>query len=365
MKENLVQTTSIFYNPDNLEVSDEHLLQPSLMDVQELLEREEFNPCRTIHFGNSYELAKINLREFFPDTMFCIIRNVHMNAHFAASMKHEIIFEVPFEEYCIELVTQDLVVLSMDTELGEGDTRQYMVLEGNSYRMLDEFEYEIDGDQVIFEKRKHRLESSEVEEVRSYQDMKVNIYHYPDGWLIHSPSNFLHHKTSSTQKRILLADHNGSYLGFYLGVNEDDTINLHGRRFRMLQRLTLPLAIVVDVEEEEAYILSCVNQTLMLLSDFFRGEYTDIEVINGIAILMEDNRDGQVLNVFTPNHQRIILEPGYKINSSAIGNGLYFQKDDVLVLDNGSLIFTQKLSKHSLKVRGKEVEIPIAYLGEV
>lgn len=365
MKERLIQTSSIFYNPDNLDVKDEHLLEPSLLDIQELQKQEDFVPCRQLHFGQSHNVARISLKEFFPDSMFCILYDVHLEASFIANMSTEIIFEVPFEYYCVEVVAQDLIIISMDTELGEGDKRQYMVLEGKDYRILDNVEYEIEGKEIIFEGIKHSLETSEIKPPVEGEEAKT-VYFYETGTILHIPSQVLYFEAIASRKQILLADNNGSYLGYYLALNPDGSINLRGRSYRMLQRLTLTLAIVLDLEEEEAYILSCVNQTLMALRDFFEGEFTDIEVINGVAMLIEeDENGGQVLNVFTPNHQRIVLEPGYKVNAKAFGNGLYFEKDDVLLLENGSLIFTERLDKRTVLVRGKEVQIPVPYLGEV
>lgn len=365
MKENLIQTSSIFSKGPNSE--------PEVLESPDLITEltEESHPeeprCRTLKFDATD--ANIGLRHFFPDSLNCVIYNKLSDKFFAGQMGEELIYEVPISKYAIIAVTDKMVVLQIWTgDLQEEETveTKFMVLYKDTYELKEEFDYNLENTIVTFEGSNYNLLTTEISEPETNRSGSKTTYFYEKGNIVIEEESSLYFEDErSKAKVLLLADATGSYLGYYLPKNQDGTINLHGRRFRMVQRLTLTLAVVEDLETEEEFLLTCATQVLLKLSDFGISNYLHISILNGVALLMDETPSGTVLNVFTPNHQRIVLEPGYKVNDNAFGNGLYFEKDNVLLLDNGSLTFTERVSKDVVSVKGKEIKIPTEHLGDL
>lgn len=365
MKDNLIQTSSIFSKRPDSEIE--------FIESQEVLtelteENQQGEPrCRIIKFDATE--ANIGLRHFFPDSLNCVIYNKLSDKFFAGQMGEELIYEVPISKYVIVAVTGKMVVLQIwvgDLQETERVETKFMILHKDTYELKEEFDYTLEGDTFIHEGTSYSLLSTETGEPTSTRvGNKVTYFFEKYNIFVENQEALYFEDQTSESKVLLLANETGSYIGYYLPKNQDGTINLHGRRFRMVQRLTLTLAVVEDLETEEEFILTCAVQVLLRLADFGISNYLHISVLNGIALLMAETPSGTVLNVFTPNHQRIVLEPGYKVNDDAFGNGLYFEKDNVLLLDNGSLIFTERVDKNIVKVRGKEIQIPTEHLGEL
>ncbi|MFF2798199.1 hypothetical protein, partial [Lysinibacillus xylanilyticus] len=310
--------------------------------------------------------GNITLKEFFPDSLHCIIHNKHSDRFFAGHMAKEFIYEVPILKYKVQAITDKLVVLMVwigeDTE---NSKPQFMILKDGSYELKKKLDFEDEGDSLRIAGKNYSLETTEVAEWKYDQEQDNLTYFYEDSNFVIKDGKSLYFESKDLKTRLMLADDTGSYIGYYLPVNEDGTISLHGRKFKMIKRLTLPLSIVQDLESEEYFFLSCVEQMLLNLKDFNIFNYNHIGISNGIALLFADQGSEEVLNIFTPNHQRIILEPKYKVNDKAFGNGLYFAKDNVLLLDNGSLIFTEPVSEGVVRVKDKEVQIPTRYFGDL
>lgn len=358
MKETLVQTSSIFSKNRNVENKPKEEL--------EFEEVKETKPlCKTISFPDSD--SNIILREFFPDSFHCIIYNKFNGKYFAGQMGEELIYEVPIEKYVVEFVTDKMVVLQvwLDGTSLEESSPLYMILRDGSYKLNKLFDYQNEEDSLRYDKESYSFVSTETSALKRSTDESLTTYFYKDGSFSVQDGKALFYENTQTKTKILLADETGSYIGYYLPINSDGTVNLHGRKFKMVQRLTLTLAVAQEVESGKFFLLTCVKQMLLDLENFGLEFWEHISILNGVAMVMDYNAPGTILNVFTPNHQRIILEPKYKVNDTAFGNGLYFEKDNVLLLDNGSLIFTERIDKNTVGVKGNPVTIPTTYYGDV
>ena len=382
MKERLIETSSIFYQPVDtvtLESQLEKSIQPTIKEMEEVLEKEKFQHCRIIPFGTSTDRAKICLKDFLPDSAVCVLHDKHMDCYFAANMRHERIFFVPFREYEFVVATPQIVVLKINSEdyLEYAEYEKdidveveflYLVLDGTSFEVLTEFEYEIKDKDLIYKGKNYSLESTEIEEPSAVNMFGKDaiVYKYKDDDLIHSESNFLYCYDKGLHKTELLADSTGSYLGFYLTMSEHGKVLVRGIPHRTLTRLSYSVGIFYNEEDDEAYVISFKNVENVRLRDLTDEEYTDIDVCNGIPIFRCSDENNYRLVIFTPQRQEIVLT---KTDTSKItydiGNGLFFKKECVLLLDNGSLIFTKDIDKTTIGVRDREVQIPIEYLGEL
>lgn len=364
MKNNLIQTSSIFSKARDAELEDEQVLVEE--EVELVPDEEELvKYCKVIEFKGSLPEANITLEKFFPDSMFCVLHNKHSNAYFAGHMKEELIFEVPFKDYSVILVTSEMIVLQVNIEFEDEDAEPvYMILRNGEYTLELDYKIKKISSEIEYEGKEYSMLTTEIQPPEYSADNSTVTYHYQDGKIIHASELFVIFEGNKGE-HLMLADCGGSYIGYYLPLNMDGTANLHGRHCDLLQRLTLTLVVVEDVETQERFFLTCANQMLVSVDDFHQGDVTDIPVMNGVAMLIEQDTSGLILNVFTPNHQRIVLEPKYKIDYKSFGNGLYFPKDNVLLLDNGSLTFTQPVSSDVISVRGREVPIPIKHLGDL
>lgn len=366
MKDNLIQTSSIFSKGPNTEEEEIVELQEPVVDLSGEMNHAE-PQCRTLMFEATD--ANIGLRHFFPDSLNCVIYNKLSDKFFAGQMSEELIYEVPISKYIILAVTDKMVALQIwmgDLQDSENVDVKVMVLRNGTYELHEEFNYTVDNNLVQFDGCEYTLLTTEIAEYDFNSLRNITTYFYETGNIVVEDGSSLYFQDkTSIEKVLLLADSTGSYIGYYLPKNQDGTINLHGRRFEMVQRLTLTLAVVKDLETEEDFLLTCATQVLLNLRDFGISNYLHVSILNGIALLMAETPSGTVLNVFTPNHQRIVLEPGYKVNDTAFGNGIYFEKDNVLLLDNGSLIFTERVDKNIVKVRGKEIQIPTEHPGDL
>lgn len=360
MREQLIQTSSIFSNNKNEESIGNAQLEIPL-EEQELL--EDIDLCRVIKLETENRDLSLKLEEVYPDSLFCVLYDTNNSANFVGHIKEEIIFEVPIADYEVIVVGSKLVVLRVEL-LVQNDNPEvkYMVLEGDNYKLIDEVTVELKGEDFVFNGTTYSRKTTEIKPVKVSADGNSKTYFYSDSNFVHKGVDTLILQDSQVNN-LLMADANGSYLGYYLPLNQDGTINLQGRRFETLSRFTLTLMALRDVSTGADYLLSCSTQILLGVGDFQHSSYKSIPVTNGVAILMSTASAEKTLNVFTPNHQKIILEPKYKIRDNAVLNGLYFEKDNVLLLDNGSLIFTEKLTKRTILVKGKEVAMPTTYLG--
>ena len=382
MKERLIETSSIFYQPVDaitLESQLKKSIQPTIKEMEEVLGKENFQQCRIIPFGESSDRAKICLKEFLPDSAVCVLHDKHMDFYFAANMRRERIFYVPFKKYEFVVATPQIVVLKINSEdyleyaeyEKEIDTKVeflYLVLDGTSFEVLTEFEYKIEGKDLIYKEKKYSLESTEVEEPSAVNMFGKDaiVYKYKDDDIIHFESNFLYCYDKRLHKTELLADNTGSYLGFYLTMSEEGKVLVRGVPHRTLTRLSYSVAIFYNEEDEEAYVISYKNTEHMKLSELTDEEYTDIPVYNGIPYFLLDYDNNPRLLIFTPQKQEIVLTKADTRNVTYdIGNGLFFKRECVLLLDNGSLIFTKGIDKTTIGIRGREVQIPTEYFGEL
>lgn len=359
MREGLIQTSSIFTKPEQ----EKGAAKPgteSFQAAQEEMQVEGEARCRTFRFESRE--GNITLRDFFPDSLNCVIYNSLSDKFFAGNLGEETIHEFPISQYTVELVAQTSVILRVWANPEDEET-QYMILTSRGYILTDKLEIdEQEGTtKVKVEGKTYDIETTETKEPEVDEAADSITYNYKGNQFIVESGKRLYHNSKNT--KLLLANEYGTYIGYYLPVSQGGEVNLQGKKCKVKQRLTLALAVVEDTGSQRDLLLSCSSQLLMEMEDFGATSYQHIEIVNGVALLIEE--DTHVFNIFTPQHQRIILEPKYKINDKAVGNGLYFEKDDVLLLDNGSLVFTKRLNKKTLDVRGREVKLPIEYLGDV
>ena len=302
--------------------------------------------------------------------------------------------DTPAEEEVVEVQLEPVRILALYSD--------------GKFKVLDNFEPSLtdDNTNLYFEGQTYSLETSEVKETESHVDevrpntiqveatqegyadtfldgKACDIYYYENWTLIHKPSQYLDIIQKDHSKRILLADRNGSYLGHYLPRNDDMTLHLKGEDpYRMSRRFNLCFSIVQNLKTGKLRLLRAGVQALVDLEHYADEElginFDTLESINGVAWLYNyEEGKGHGLNIFTPHPQRIVLEQAekgtknYQWTKDAFGNGLFFPRENVLVLDNGAVIFTKPEGKKYLNVRGKKIKLNklgkphVFYLGEL
>lgn len=364
MRKDLVQTSSIFGSKNKLEELDSEQVES---DVAEEGGSEQEAPpplyCRNIDFDERLGTGNIVIAHLFPDTMYGVIYDCHVEAYFACDFHNELIFDVPIYNYAVTAVAQDIVVLSIQLDY-KSNTNEFtqMIIEDHDYTLKPKVDVMIAGEIVEIDGKPHSRLSTEL--LYRVEHDVLHMLQYADYSVFFEEDGFLSFSEKSNKKELLLSNRSGCYIGFYLESAHDEGILLHGRKYLMVNRLTIPLALVQDLETKELKLLTCKDQTLLEIEDFYDKD-EPIEVINGVAMLTQETESGTLLNVFTPKHQRIVLEPNYKINTAIVENGLFFERDNVLLLSNGSLIFTSSPTPTTLTMRGKTFEIPCEYVGDL
>lgn len=328
---------------------------------------EDIEPefCGELKF-NLYKSA-FSLASFFPDSHYAVI--LKNGYYYAANLGTELIEVTPYLQYETVLIADSLVVLYV-THLDNSNSMLLLShkLDGKRYRQPSEAKLEklvegcIQDGSYEFKFAKEyfslvsRGEKKEVNNSTGTITYKSGVFKYnTNGWLVFEEPNGV---------ELLLADNNGCYVGFYLPVigGVGGKILLGDDYYVNPKRLTQTLMVLSNEKTEAQAILTCSRPMLIELSDLGIKDYTQIEVSNGVALITQEVKGSTCINVFTPKHQRIIIERGVKIDTLSIGNGVYLPTEGVMLLDDGRLIFAREDEDGSVIIRGKRIELPHEFL---
>lgn len=354
----LIETSSIFsqHNLPEAEIAEERLIKDGDTFDTEI--------ARIIDLRCSNQEGALQINLVMPDTLVAIYYYSLFDCYMVGQISDEIFFEHHY--YSIEpvVVTSNLVLLRAlkyhDSE------EEYIVYttDDRNFKLCDIAEFDIRVSQVTYKKKNYTTETSETEEPK---DHVLGIqYTFPNHRFYMTPDKGRSYVSNDGKKIFLTSTREGALLGYIVKVNKSGNIVLMDKEFEFIKRLTLVHSVVRDIQTQEEYLLTCVEQVLLPLSAFGYEFYDKIPVVNGILVITQVEQTGNTLmHVFTPNHQRIVLEHSYKINSAMIGNGLLFQKDNVVILDNGSLSFVKKVPKEkAIFWKNRKVLLPVTQLGE-
>jgi hypothetical protein len=322
--------------------------------------------CAEVKFN--LPASSFSLVSFFPDSHYAvIIKNGH---YYTANLGTEVVDPTPYISYDTLLISDSLVVLAV-TEINNDESLLFLTdrFEGKRFRKPSEdklerlvedcmgdgsYEFNIGHESFcLISKGKHK-------EV----DPRTGYFAYPSGTFIYNTNGYLVFEEPNGTE-ILLADAHGCYVGFYLPlVHDTDGIKilLGPDVFINPKRLTQTLMIVTNEETSRQSVLTCSRPMLVELSDLGIKDASQIEVTNGVAMITQEVKGSTCINVFTPKHQRIIIGREIKIDTLAIGNGVYLPTEGVMLLDDGRLLFAREEDDGSVFIRGKRVDLPQQFL---
>lgn len=327
---------------------------------------EEPKLCTEVKFN--LPASAFSLVSFFPDSHYAVIlKNGH---YYTANLGTEVIEPTPYTNYETLLLAEGLVVLVV-TELNNSETLLFLTnrFEGKKFRKPSEAKLEslveecmADGSYqfTLANQTFSLLSNSTHKEV----DARTGYFAYPSGTFIYNTNGYLVFEEPNGTE-LLLADAHGCYVGFYLPLVhevEEIKILLGPDVFINPRRLTQTLMVVTNEETNQQSILTCSRPMLVELADLGIKDASQIEVSNGVAMITQEVKGSTCINVFTPKHQRIIIDRGIKIDTLAIGNGVYLPTEGVMLLDDGRLIFARGEEDGSVFIRGKRVDLPQQFL---
>lgn len=356
----LIETSSIFSQnnsvpPENVEVRDNNKdgYSPVYEDQAKELKMAygDLNPAIETH-------------TIYPDTLVAIYYYGLLNCYVLGQISNEIFFEEEFDTVSPEIIGSEIVVMKCRKIGADYDNYIMYTNETAKFTECDLKDFKLNLDSVEYKGKEYSIISSESKKPEKHK--LGTLYTYPTHSLIISQDRKKSYVLNVDNRLFLLSDEGGSYIGCVLPCDEESLVLLNGRKYNPLKRLTLMQTALEDFETKEVFLLTSAEQMLLPIKEFGYQSYKDIKVANGVLVLSEIVNEGTtVLHIFTPQHQKIVLEKGYKINTRLVGNGLVFVKDNVILLDSGALKFIKKGNqKNSILWDNIEYVLPTRYIGD-
>lgn len=347
-----------------------------------------FEPCGQIDLWEEDMELGLSLVTVFPDSNVIIIKEHCLGVYYLADLDMEILYPVGMVSYTVNLITQEGIVISFVDCKDKNHVVFYSQGEVTIVRNTEpltpnpEMPYTLELKTVdgIIELNSlstqiHSLSKEMDYELPDGQTIKALYLAYPSGCFTLVPDLALHYSDREGKITFTLAVAEvGCFFGYSMFVNESNETNIENKNnskmnYEVLHRMSITTLALLKIETGEIYLLGVRTHTKLLLSDVCDATLEELEVLNGVPLLIKAGLTHKEITVFTPEVQHIALRKNNHkaIDSKLFGNGIYINKERVLLLDNGTVAIAtrDKAVPILFNIRGGKVKTPVKHLGKI